>query len=89
MLLSIAGSRGRPAIQITRDQIEFLMKQGHTVKRMARMLGWSSSFLYKRSKLLGVSIRSRMSGVDDEELENVVRRLQCQYPNTGSEVSLV
>lgn len=30
-----------------------------------------------------------MSGVDDEELENVVRRLQCQYPNTGSEVSLV
>ncbi|XP_051981761.1 uncharacterized protein LOC127643174 isoform X2 [Xyrauchen texanus] len=81
-----SGSRGRPAIQITRDQIEFLMKQGHTVKRMARMLGCSSSFLYKRSKLLGVSIRSRMSGVDDEELENVVRRLQCQYPNTGNEM---
>ncbi|KAK9978888.1 hypothetical protein ABG768_020626, partial [Culter alburnus] len=61
-------------IQITRDQIEFLMKQGHTVKRMARMLGCSSSFVYKRSKLLGVSIRSRMSGVDDEELENVMMR---------------
>lgn len=28
MLFSIAGTRGRPAIQITRDQIEFLMKQG-------------------------------------------------------------
>ncbi|KAI2647167.1 hypothetical protein H4Q32_029625 [Labeo rohita] len=80
---SNSGSRGRPAIQITHDQTEFLMKQGHTVKRMARMLGCSSSFLYKRSKLLGVSIRSRMSRVDDGELENVVRRLQCQYPNTG------
>lgn len=30
-----------------------------------------------------------MAGVDDEELENVVRRLQCQYPNSGNEVSLV
>lgn len=86
---SIAGIRGRPAIQITRDQIEFLMKQGHTVKRMSRILGCSSSFLYKRSKLLGLSVRSRMAGVDDEELENVVRRLQCQYPNSGNEVSLV
>ena len=38
MLLSTAGSRGRPAIQITRDQIVFLMKQGHTVKRMARCI---------------------------------------------------
>ncbi|RXN21848.1 hypothetical protein ROHU_023732 [Labeo rohita] len=27
-----------------------------------------------------------MSRVDDGELENVVRRLQCQYPNTGSEM---
>ncbi len=30
-----------------------------------------------------------MAGVDVEELENVVRRLQCQYPNSGNEVSLV
>ncbi|KAI2647160.1 Reverse gyrase 1 [Labeo rohita] len=82
-------SRSRPAIQITRDQTEFLMKQGHTVKRMARMLGCSSSFLYKRSKLLGLSIRSRMSRVDDGELENVVRRLQWQYPNTGNDVTLL
>lgn len=56
---------------------------------MARILGGSSSFLYKRSKLLGLSVRSRMAGLDDEELENVVRRLQCQYPNSGNEVSLV
>ncbi len=30
-----------------------------------------------------------MAGVDDAELENIVRRLQCQYPNSGNEVSLV
>ncbi|XP_016333241.1 uncharacterized protein LOC107681453 [Sinocyclocheilus anshuiensis] len=83
---SRSGTRGRPAIQITHDQIEILMKQDHTVKRMARILGCSSSFLYKRSKLLGLSVRSRMAGVDDEELENVVRRLQCQYPNSGNEM---
>ncbi|TRY85628.1 hypothetical protein DNTS_008764 [Danionella cerebrum] len=86
VVLSILGGRGRPAIQIPRDQIEFLMNQGHTVKRMARMLGCSSSFLYKRSKDLGVPVRSRMSAVDDGELETVIRRLHSHYPNSGSEM---
>ncbi|KAL1250736.1 hypothetical protein QQF64_018532 [Cirrhinus molitorella] len=50
------------------------------------MLGCSSSFLYKRSKLLGVPIRSRMAAVDEAELENVVRRLQREFPNSGNEI---
>ncbi|XP_056599828.1 uncharacterized protein LOC130417964 isoform X2 [Triplophysa dalaica] len=53
---------------------------------MARMLGCSSSFLYKRSKLLGVPIRRRMAAVDEEELENVVRRLHVEFPNSGNEI---
>ncbi|XP_049898945.1 uncharacterized protein LOC126389342 isoform X1 [Epinephelus moara] len=81
-----SGRRGRPAIHVTRDQIDFLMKQGNTVKRIAKILGCSSSFLYKRTKLLGIPVRRRFSVIDDEELERHVRRLQGLYPNSGYEM---
>lgn len=86
MFSFVSGRRGRPAIHVTRDQIDFLMKQGNTVKRMAKSLGCSSSFLYKRLKLLGIPVRRRFSVIDDEELEHHVRWLQCLYPNSGYEV---
>ncbi|XP_078016898.1 uncharacterized protein LOC117250648 isoform X2 [Epinephelus lanceolatus] len=69
-----SGWRGRPAIHVTRDQIDFLMKQGNTVKRIAKILGCSSSFLYKRTKLLGIPVRRRFSVIDDEELERHMMR---------------
>ncbi len=56
------------------------------MKRMAKILGCSSLFLYKRSKLLGIPVRSRFSVIDNEELERHVRRLQGLYPNSGYEV---
>lgn len=62
------------------------MKQGNTVKRIAKILGCSSSFLYKRTKLLGIPVRRRFSVIDDEELERHVRRLQGLYPNSGYEM---
>lgn len=67
------------------------MKQGNTVRRMAKILGCSSSFLYKRSKrsrskLLGKPVTSRFSVIDDDELEHHVGRLQGLYPNSGYEV---
>ncbi|XP_041864624.1 uncharacterized protein LOC121654513 [Melanotaenia boesemani] len=80
------GRRGRPTIEVTREQIEFLMNQGHTVKKIARMLGCSSSFLYKKSKLMGIPIRSRLSVIDDDQLQEHVRGLQGTYPNSGNEM---
>lgn len=80
------GRRGRPAIDVTREHIEFLLKQGHTISKTAEILGCSSSFLYKKSKLLGIPVRSMLSAIDDGELEQHVRQLQSQYPNSGNEV---
>ncbi|XP_041857363.1 uncharacterized protein LOC121650109 [Melanotaenia boesemani] len=81
-----SGRRGQPAIKVTRDQITFLMNQGNTVKQMAKILGCSSSFLYKTTKTLGVSVRTRFSTLENAELEAHVRRLQAQYPNSGYEM---
>uniref|UniRef100_A0A3Q3FWE2 Integrase core domain-containing protein n=1 Tax=Kryptolebias marmoratus TaxID=37003 RepID=A0A3Q3FWE2_KRYMA len=83
---SILGGQGRPAIHITREQIDFLLAQGHTVKRMANIFGCSTSFLYKKSKALGVPIRGRLAAVTDEDLETNIRQLQSLYPNSGTEV---
>uniref|UniRef100_A0A3Q2T220 Integrase catalytic domain-containing protein n=1 Tax=Fundulus heteroclitus TaxID=8078 RepID=A0A3Q2T220_FUNHE len=68
------------------DQIDFLLAQGHTVKRMANIFGCSTSFLYKKSKALGVPIRGRLAAVTDEDLETNIRQLQSLYPNSGTEV---
>lgn len=83
----VSGQQGRPAIHVTKEQIDFLLKQGYTVKRTAKILGCSSSFLYKRSKLLGIPVRSRFSAVQNEELEGHVRRLHSLHPNSGYEVT--
>ncbi|XP_008404614.1 uncharacterized protein LOC103463179 isoform X1 [Poecilia reticulata] len=80
------GGRGRPTIHITREQIDFLLAQGHTVKRMANILGCSASFLYKKSKALGVPIRGRLAAVTDEDLETNIRQLQSLDPNSGTEM---
>ncbi|KAK9976937.1 hypothetical protein ABG768_018758 [Culter alburnus] len=80
------GVRGRPSINVSKQQIEFLMKQGHTIKQMAKILGCSSSFLYRKTKLLGIPIRKLQTQVTEEELIQHVRRLHSLYPNTGSEI---
>lgn len=85
LLHVFSGGRGRPRIDVSREQIEFFLRQGYTVKQMAGMLGCSSSFLYKKAKLLGVSVR-RGQAVTDEELIQQITRLHGLYPNTGSEV---
>lgn len=83
----LIGRRGRPKITVTRQQLEFLMTQGYTIKHMARLLGCSASFLYKRTKALGMPIRNSTSSLlTDEELEQHVRRLHNLYPRSGSEV---
>ncbi|KAJ7984029.1 hypothetical protein DPEC_G00367640 [Dallia pectoralis] len=70
-----SGRQGRPGIAITRQQIKFLMGQGYTVRRMAQLMKYSASFLYKRTRALGLPIRSsRSSSLTNEELEHHIRR---------------
>ncbi|CAM4549610.1 unnamed protein product [Leuciscus chuanchicus] len=81
------GQRGRPKVTVTRQQLEFLVTQGYTIKRMAQLLGCSASFLYKRTKALGLPTRNSMSrSLTDEELEQHIRRLHGLYPRSGNEM---
>ncbi|XP_051804019.1 uncharacterized protein LOC110972740 isoform X2 [Acanthochromis polyacanthus] len=80
------GRRGRPALDITRDQIELLLTQGFTVRAMAGLLGCSSSYLHKKMKSFQISARNRFTPINDVDLEDHVRRLHNQFPRSGSEM---
>ncbi|KAK0136930.1 hypothetical protein N1851_026900 [Merluccius polli] len=81
-----SGRRGRPGLDITREQIELLLTQGITVRAMARMLGCSSSYMHKKLKYFQTSARSRFTPISDADLEEHVRRLHNQFPRSGSQM---
>uniref|UniRef100_A0A3Q3EQJ3 Integrase core domain-containing protein n=1 Tax=Labrus bergylta TaxID=56723 RepID=A0A3Q3EQJ3_9LABR len=78
--------RGRPALDITREQIQLLLTQGFTVRAMARMLGCSSSYLHKKMKSFQFSARKRFTSISKIHLEEHIRRLHNQFPRSGSEM---
>uniref|UniRef100_A0A3Q3EWE3 Integrase core domain-containing protein n=1 Tax=Labrus bergylta TaxID=56723 RepID=A0A3Q3EWE3_9LABR len=78
--------RGRPALDITREQIQLLLTQGFTVRAMARMLGCSSSYLHKKMKFFQISARKRFTSISEIHLEEHIRRLHNQFPRSGSEM---
>ncbi len=80
------GSRGRPSLDVTREQLQLLLKQGFRAKAIARMLGCSTSYLYHKLHALGLRMRDRFTHIDDEDLEQCIRRLHQQYPKSGYEV---
>ncbi|KAL7865491.1 hypothetical protein SRHO_G00107380 [Serrasalmus rhombeus] len=57
-------------------------------KEDGKILGCSASYLYKRSKVLGVPVRRRLAEVTVEDLEIHIRQLQALYSNSGNEVGL-
>ncbi|KAJ8369884.1 hypothetical protein SKAU_G00099120 [Synaphobranchus kaupii] len=85
-VLDFSGSRGRPRINVTTEQIQLLLRQGFKVKAMARILGCSSSYLFRKLRSLGISMRDRFTTIDDDNLEQHIRRLHQQFPRSGCEM---
>lgn len=84
--LDISGLRGRPQIAVSREQLLLLQRQGFRVKAMARILGCSTSYLYRKLRSLGIAMRDRFTPIDDNDLEQHIRRLHDHYPRSGCEV---
>lgn len=82
------GSRGRPSLNVTREQLGLLLKHGFKAKAMARMLGCSTSYMYHKLQALGIRMRDQFTQIDDNVLEQHVQRLHQQYPKSGYKVCL-
>lgn len=75
---------GRPAIDITREQLQLLYYQGFSASKMAKEFRCSISTIYKRCYEEGLKFRNKYASLADEELRNKIRCLHEKYPNSGS-----
>lgn len=80
------GSRGRPSLDVTREQLRVLLREGFKAKAIARMLGCSTTYIYHKMRALGIRMMDRYTQIDDSQLEHHIRRLHEQFPKSGYEM---
>ncbi|KAK2571868.1 hypothetical protein P5673_003276 [Acropora cervicornis] len=77
------GDRGRPRYLISRDQVEFLLERCFSVVDIASLLGVSVRTLERRLSEFGLRARSTYSDISDQALDNLMRNILTEFPNTG------
>ena len=78
------GLIGRPSIEITYDQLSFLVESNFTCTQIASMLGVSLRAIQRRLSEFGISIRMTYSTITDDELDEIVSQIQTQFPMYGN-----
>lgn len=73
---------------IEAQQLKLLYRRGYTAKAMARHFECSTSVLYKRLYEENLHMRDRYN-CDNQELEQHIRELNHQFPNSGAEVGYI
>ena len=78
------GSVGRPRYIISLEQLVFLVESGFSVPQIGDLLGVSVRTVRRRMTEFGLSIRARYSNLADHELDEIVHRVQTQFPMCGN-----
>lgn len=77
------GSVGRPKFVIPREQLEYMLDYNISVPDIAHALGVSKSTIKRRLREYDLTIRSQQSVLTNEELDDLVRSVQREFPNAG------
>lgn len=80
-------SRGRPALIITHDQLEFLLELKFSVPDMARLLCVSKSTVKRRLREFSLSVRQTYCVISDEDLRKHIEEFTLEFPNCGFRVA--
>jgi hypothetical protein len=78
------GRVGRPRCDIPEQSLEMLLENRFTVPLISNMLCVSVSTIRRRMSELGLSVRAYYSDIPDSDLDEIVERLQQQYPLCGN-----
>ena len=78
-----SGRVGRPRLEITAEQLEYLFGYDLTFRDVAEALGLSESTVKRRAREHGISVRDRRSNMTDHELDEVLRQVKTEFPNAG------
>ena len=74
---------GRPKFEVTEEILRFLLDKRFTVKDTATLLGVSKRTLERRMNEFASRIGNYYFDINDNDLEETVRSIVQQFPNTG------
>ena len=77
-----SGRPGRPALDISYDQLVYLLNFELSVPDIAQALGVSESTIFRRMKTYGLSAHQNVV-LSDQELDDKVREVLREFPNAG------
>ena len=77
------GRRGRPRLDISREQLEYLLHLGFSCPQVALVMGVSLSTVRRRMSEYGLSITALYSTISDEELDMLIMQIKESFPNSG------
>lgn len=83
---SLALHPGRPAFDITAEQLEHLLELGFSATTIADLLGVSRSTVCRRMRDFGLSCSTRYCCISDETLDDVVRAICQEFPGCGAKM---
>lgn len=78
------GLVGRPSYYIPYEQLLYLIENKFSVPTIADMLGVSVRTIHRRMNDYGLSIRDQYSSLSDQQLDEIVRMIQQQFPMCGN-----
>ncbi|CAH0562890.1 unnamed protein product [Brassicogethes aeneus] len=84
----IKNGRGRPAVFITKEQIELLIGENFTARQIAQHFNCSEKLIYKKCYSFNIKLRDKYFTGTDAELEEEISRLHVEYPNSGAQVTV-
>ena len=77
------GTRGKPKILISKDLLEFYLKNQFSVSEITCMTGISQSTIKRRMSEHGLTVKQFYSDISNHELDEQILRKLNDFPNTG------
>ncbi|CAH0559355.1 unnamed protein product [Brassicogethes aeneus] len=75
--------KGRPRLQVTEEQLRLFCNEGYSASDIAKLLGCSKSFVYKKLYQCNMFMRGRYSQISDDQLETHISEIHRRHPNAG------
>ena len=86
---SYSGGPGRPRMEISREQLEYLVENDIPIPDIAQVLGVSVSTVKRRLREFGISSTERKTPISDTDLDAAVRGRQRMFPNAEGSIPII
>lgn len=78
-----SGERGRPKMEIPKEQLEFLVEKRFSAGDIAKLFSVSKRTVERRLNKFGISVRASYAPLSNDELDAVVTDIISEFPNVG------